>query len=619
MPMTHTQLSRQEVFDKKGSEIILDIESYPNYFLINIEYIACGSKVWFEGTSDLNRRQLLWMLRNNTVYTFNGNKYDMIMCMVVLAKMYTDEQMYEITQQIIGEKVPKWKLLRELDIIESAFKFNHVDLIELAKGQASLKAYAGRLHAPYMQDLPYHFSTHLTKEQKANVFDYCWNDTNNTKILKEFLQPDLDLRVEMGKSYAADIRSKSDAQIAEVLFARELKWTHGVDVKRPKVEPGYSFKYKVPDNVTFTTPVLQGLLEIIRNSDFKLSACDQVEIPKSIASMKIAIGKGIYRIGLGGLHSSEKWVYYDYDSDHKIIDRDVASYYPRIILNQKLYPKHLTHQFLSIYDSVVERRLEAKAKGDTLTAQSLKIVVNGSFGKFGSVYSFMFSPDLLIQTTISGQLYLLMLIERFHLNGFNVISANTDGVVTRIPTKREDEFNAIINQWERDTGFVTEETVYNSYWARDVNCYLGIKPGGKFKTKGAFAGDAIDKNPSGSIIYKAIGEYISRGTPIVDTVNASSDVREFVFTRAVDGGCVDHEGNKIGEVIRYYRQIGNLRCLRNAESGNKVALTDGCAPLMYMPKGFFPDDVDRSYYVKQADAMLRKWRSKNLQATMDFG
>ena len=75
---------------------------------------------------------------------------------------------------------------------------------------------------------------------------------------------------------------------------------------------------------------------------------------------------------------------------------------------------------MNIYQSIVKRRLEAKAKGDTVTADSLKITVNGSFGKFGSKYSFLYSPDLLINTTLTGQLTLLMLIEMITLAGGTV-------------------------------------------------------------------------------------------------------------------------------------------------------------------------------------------------------
>jgi DNA polymerase elongation subunit (family B) len=66
-----------------------------------------------------------------------------------------------------------------------------------------------------------------------------------------------------------------------------------------------------------------------------------------------------------------------------------------------------------------------------IEAEGLKITINGSFGKLGSVWSILFAPDLLIQTTITGQLALLMLIHRLERKGIPVVSGNTDGIIIK--------------------------------------------------------------------------------------------------------------------------------------------------------------------------------------------
>jgi len=342
-------------------------------------------------------------------------------------------------------------------------------------------------------------------------------------------------------------------------------------------------------------------------------------MPKELSSLKIKVGsnKLVYSMGMGGLHSTEEWMHYVYDPEYMIIDRDVASYYPRIIINQRLFPKHLGANFLDIYEGIVIRRLEAKAAGDKLTANSLKIVVNGSFGKFGSCHSILFSPDLLIQTTISGQLYLLMLIERFELAGFNVISANTDGVVTRFKKERYDEFNEIVRQWESDTRFDTEETRYSQYFARDCNNYITTYPDGGGKSKGCFGKSGISKNPSGSIIYRAVQEYIQKGIDPRDTVNACTDITQFVFVRTVKGGAKDADGCSIGKVVRFYKARGEFGSLRYVTNGNKVPGSDGCLPLMELGVDF-PQDVDYKFYSDAAKKILSGWFNQKTQLTMDF-
>lgn len=615
--MTYTQLSSEEIVAKKGSEVAVDIECYKNYFLVNVKYIECGSTVWFEGMN-VNKKKLKWILENNVVVTFNGHHYDMIMLMFFLSREVCSERMlYDLSQEIIGENTPTWKVLRDNNIPTWDFKFNHIDLKELSFGEGSLKLYAGRLHSPFMQDLPYPFYEELDNSQKYEVFKYCWNDLDNTIILRKFLEPDIKLRIEMGRNYSADLRSKSDAQIAEVIFARELKWKHGIIAERPTIAPDYMFKYTVPDDVKFETKQLQDVLEVIRAAEFRLSEAGVVQMPDSIKSLNIKIADTIYTMGMGGLHSTESWMHYPEDTEYLIFDRDVASYYPRIILNQGLYPKHLTKHFLTIYNSVVERRLAAKESGDKLTANSLKIVINGSFGKFGSVYSILFSPDLLIQTTISGQLYLLMLIERLHLAGMTIISGNTDGIVIRIKKELKDECDRIIGRWEKDTRFVTEETPYCQYWARDVNNYVAVKPDGSVKTKGCFGKSGISKNPSGEIIFRAVSEYISRGRDINDTVNSNSDPRAFLFVRTVKGGCVSAEKVNVGKVIRFYKAKGEFGHLSYATNGNKVPLTDGCIPHMELTNEL-PSDIDYAYYIREAKKILNTWLRKPEQYKLDF-
>ena len=61
----------------------------------------------------------------------------------------------------------------------------------------------------------------------------------------------------------------------------------------------------------------------------------------------------------------------------------------------------------------------------------MEVVVNGTFGKLGNMFSIIYSPDLLFQVTLTGQLTLLLLIERLELAGVRVVSANTDGIVIK--------------------------------------------------------------------------------------------------------------------------------------------------------------------------------------------
>jgi hypothetical protein len=55
-----------------------------------------------------------------------------------------------------------------------------------------------------------------------------------TRLLYKELKPQIRLREELGRKYGQDLRSRSDAQIAEVVFASELERLTGIVPRKPK-------------------------------------------------------------------------------------------------------------------------------------------------------------------------------------------------------------------------------------------------------------------------------------------------------------------------------------------------------------------------------------------------
>jgi hypothetical protein len=242
----------------------------------------------------------------------------------------------------------------------------------------------------------------------------------------------------------------------------------------------------------------------------------------------------------------------------------------------------------------------------------LKIVINGSFGKTMDPHSILYFPELGIQTTITGQLCLLMAIERLHLAGIAVINANTDGIVVKVEKEREHEMQAVFAQWERDVGLEMETTDYESYYARDVNNYIAFKTGkGKkgAKAKGVFsmrgAASQYKKNPTNEICSVAVINYITEGTPIEQTIAECNDIAEFVSIRRVNGGAAFVDGDHIefaGKITRWYYPVGGTGRLVTAKKGHLVPTTQGAKPLLRF--NGFPADLDRNHYIQEAYNIL---------------
>jgi len=590
--------------------LVLDVECYSNYFMVGFLNTETGNlkqfEMWpdgdgsegvgFESGQAFNRDAVASILHKYRTVSFNGNNYDMPMISAAL-RGADCAKLKALSDKIIVNNIKHWNLGIEI------VKCDHVDIFEVAPGMASLKIYGGRLHCKKMQDLPIEPGATITAEDRALLRTYNGNDLTTTKELWDHLQPQIELREQMSKVYGIDLRSKSDAQIAEAVIVKQVSNALGSQVQRPEVPGGTRFHYTAPKFITFQTPELQALLATIERLEFLVPDGGNVQMPTELEKAAIRVGGGVYRLGIGGLHSSEQTISHFADDDTVIVDRDVTSYYPMIILNNHLSPAHMGNAFTHTYRGLVEQRVAAKRAGNKVGADTIKIVVNGSFGKLGSKWSKLYSPHLLIQTTITGQLSLLMLIEQLEAEGFNVLSANTDGVTIRCAVNCRALMEEVIVGWESVTQFDTEETPYRAVHSRDVNNYIAIKTDGGVKLKGAYAPAGLMKNPTNEVCVQAVIAFLRDQVPVAETIRQCSDIRRFVTIRQVKGGAVDQDGAYLGKAVRWYYATGVEGPIRYKVNGYTVARSEGAKACMELPDAF-PDDINYEWYIAEANSIL---------------
>lgn len=583
-----------------------DEEVYRDYFLASFRHVDTGELLEFEMTPDFRPDfgPMYRLLKDSTIVTFNGNNFD-IPLLGILIRGGDCKHIKAGANGIIEDGLRPWQFEKHFGVTVPT-KIDHVDLIEVAPGIASLKIYGGRLHCRRMQDLPIEPDASIAPDQRAVLRRYCGNDLETTVALYKHLLPQIRLREQMSAAYGLDLRSKSDAQIAEAVIVSTVSKALQIDVKRPEIRTGTTFRYHAPDFLQFTTPYLQRVAELVAALDFTVPYSGSVLMPQKLKELKIEIGRSVYQMGIGGLHSTEKSVAHvvNDDSDYVLIDRDVVSYYPKIILNTGLAPSHMGEAFTRTFTAILNKRIEAKRAGDKVVAESLKITVNGSFGKFGSKWSKLYAPNLMIQTTITGQLSLLMLIEALEESGIPVVSANTDGVVIKCPRDKLGRMDLIVLDWEFATGFETEATEYKALYSRDVNNYIALKPDGGVKLKGVFAPVGLQKNPANEICTAAVVKFLSDRTPVEATIRGCQDVRKFVTVRQVKGGAV-HGGEYLGKAVRWYYSIAGSGPIEYRMNGNAVARSEGAIPLMELPDTV-PEDIDYAWYIDEAKSILEE-------------
>jgi hypothetical protein len=584
--------------------LVIDTEVYKDYFLLSAKQLSDSKVRHFEmyAGCNLDRKAIGAMMRSQTTISFNGLNYDLPI--ITAALMGWDNQAIKrLSDKIIKSGFPIWKICRDEQIDVPQF-WDHIDLIEVAPGRSSLKIYGGRMNAPKMQDLPIAPDDSITAALRPLMREYCVNDLDTTEMLYRTLEKAIALRADMSVQYGMDLRSKSDAQIAETVIKSELSNLTGKEYQAPKLADNYTFSYVDPKIINFKTNPLQKVFAAILSERFRMGLTGSVIMPDWLRDNQIAIGSAKYQMGIGGLHSCESAQFIRCAYDEVLSDWDVASYYPNIILQQRLAPKSLGTPFLRVYQSIVERRLAAKKAGDKVMADTLKIAVNGSFGKLGSKYSALYAPDLLIQTTLTGQLALLMLIERLELAGVRVASANTDGIVVHHKKTLTDTVLGITWEWMLDTSYTLERTDYVAIASRDVNNYVAVKPDGSSKGKGCFASGGLQKNPDQPIIYDAVAAYIATGEPISKTITQCRDITKFCTVRQVKGGA-KWRGELLGKAVRFYlsTSAASDECIHYNINNNRVPKSAGAKPLMQLPDTF-PDDVCYRSYLVAAEKLL---------------
>lgn len=650
-------------------EADLDIECFHNWFLVGITDRATGQEWDYQmipGTR-LDIASITALCQYYTIVTFNGTNYDVPMLMLAL-KGANCAELKAANDAIIEQGLKWWQFFKRFDCWPPEW-FDHIDVSEVAPGvRISLKQYACRMHSPLVQDTPVDFHAPLPLEQAPDEIHYCRNDRKITRELRDTVAERLDIRIKLSERFGVDLRSKSDAQMAEAMM--KAQWTrlmadsiqrfhadhptasfpieqyphvtvrnYDVDFQGnpkpivPHFSHGTTFKVRIPEYVQFVTEPMRDFLAVVRDCDFLISDKDEahqlgyddvvrtgVIIPPELKGRDIVIGRTTYRVGIGGLHSQESsQSFRSIPGVCTLRTADVVSYYPTMIINAGMRPPQLGSLFQSIYQEFYHSRLTAKRDVKLHPHDSpeymqlvtmrdgFKIVLNGTFGKLFSRYSIFYAPEFGIAVTIGGQLSLLMLIEHLELSGIRVVSANTDGIEMLIPDGYEWIAESIIAWWQRVTGLLMDQESYLALYSNDVNNYISMHFDGSIKRKGRYAESGVLKNkhPDLDICADAVVAFLSTGKPLQETIVECRDIRRFIRVRGAKGGTIwQPHGVQMGRAVRWYYRAGSEDYIVDAKSGNKVAGSDGAQPVMQMPDSL-PTDIDYRYYVSVAEKMLQ--------------
>lgn len=603
---------------------VYDIEVFSNFFSIVAWSIDKEHKRTFYIYDEVNQfEEVVNLFTNNSHWWvgYNSTSFDdpIIEHLITNYYRYKDlpadiltGKISDYASEIIDDKYSKYK-----DV-----SFNRFDLMRIGGLFKSLKMVGVNLKHDKIQDTPYPFYHEVKPDQVEGILNYNDNDVDMTLSLYHDLRKKIKLRQELTKRHGINLMNESRSGIANKILEKDYQQASGISRYRFKDvntdRDIVHFSECISDKVEFNRPKLQELLKQIKS--------DSADKDTKIAYHTM-LGGTRYAIKKGGIHSEMPPEIFSSNSEYIIKEADVSSYYPNIMLQLGIKPAHLHDCFLPLLNKYTSERLEAKAEGDDIASDGLKIVINSIYGKMGNEWHWLKDLKALYQTTLNGQLFLLMLVEWLEDAGFHVFYGNTDGVNAMVPRDRQDEYRAICQKWQDYTGFDLDYVDYDKCIIRDVNNYIWI-PDNEEKSnkyKGFFDIDRwkdVTKAFDKPVVPYAINEYFTAGTPVEEFIRSHGDILDFCMAQK-PGGKFNIEFHRINEnneiaiddcqhANRYYVGKGGGSLYKN-NSGKLTSMVAG------EPVYILNDVEDRNansypiryrYYIEEANKVISQFNHK---------
>lgn len=350
----------------------MDIECLPNFFAVGFRDVVTKKRalIWtFEDEPPLELPRIARLMRHYRVHTFNGIHYDLPMLALAMSGA-SCSKLKAASDDIIVGGLKHWQFYEKYGVSLPDF-VDHIDLMEVAPAAAqrfSLKKYAGTMHSRTMMEFEHDFDAPLERGQVEDCLTYLENDLEVTSDLVHELTPQLDLRAAISAEHNADFRSKSDAQCGETVVKLLAEKRTGRRIYKPDIRPGL-FHYVAPAYIKFKTPQMQAMLSEVLRSPFLVKQDGYVVMPDVLEKRDIHIGTGVFRMGIGGLHSQEQSISHYATEEVGLVDRDVRGYYPNLIIQSGREPANLRGQFQPIYRRIVEEREVSKEKAQRVAGE----------------------------------------------------------------------------------------------------------------------------------------------------------------------------------------------------------------------------------------------------------
>lgn len=422
------------------------------------------------------------------------------------------------------DDISTWKKWKYMICFES---FDLLTMLYSTKLRVSLKEMQVTMMYDNVQEFVTDWDVDLQERDIDSMIEYNINDVNSTTELLNRCKKDIDLRLAIEDEYGVRVLSKDGVNIGMKILTQKylektgLTWNDIKDLRSPM--DTIALKDIILPFIKYDSPILQDVLKDMKS---------QIVSPGRKGYENKFIFEGLkYSVGVGGIHSVNKPECIIPKEDELLLDVDVASLYPSMLIEYKFYPKHLGPEFLEVYSKIKDERIEAKHNGNKVKNETLKLALNGLSGNLQNEHNFCYSPEAVMKIRINGQLLLLMLAEKLTQLGCRIVQANTDGLFVIVKKVKYESFKNICSDWEKLTHLTLEEDRFKAMYQFAINDYFAITEDNKVKEKGMFITEVkLGKGLTPKIIPKAVIAYFKDNIPIEDTIKNCIDIKDFLMS-----------------------------------------------------------------------------------------
>ena len=290
----------------------------------------------------------------------------------------------------------------------------------------------------------------------------------------------------------------------------------------------------------------------------------------------------------------------------------------------EICPNHLDPvYFLKLMKEIVEAKMNYQKAGDKIGTMNAKISANSVFGLLSSDGSPIKDLKCLYQTTINGELFLLMLCEQLEMiEGVQLKYQNTDGVMIQYGEKAKNQAKKVIEDFAIFINIPLESVPMKAIYLESVSSYIAIKENGEVKRKGSFAkiGDkTLKDDSSANIVAIALEEYFVNGTPVKQTVENHNDIFDFYIgvkkfenqtymnSQLIMGD--NYETLYHDKVLRFYVTTSSSVITKLYDSGKKESVIKGYNTQVAQVHEDMPMKdykINYKYYINQANKIIDK-------------